>query len=154
MLAENYKLVPIMNSANFGAGEYSNSINMKNYHKATFLVSLGAVAGANLVLQVYSGAADATYTTAMTFRYAHSTVLIGTAGCDVLADWTVAATTGWAIADASHDSFFAVIEIDAAEMTAGHSWLTVYPNGGTSGIAHIIAVLAPRYGNNQSVTAL
>ena len=154
MLAENYKLVPIMNSANVGAAAYSDSINMANYHKATFLVSLGAVAGANFVLQVYSGAADATYTTAMAFRMAHGSAAIGTALCDVLEAWSIAPTTGWAIADASHDNYFAVIEIDTAEMTSGHDWLALYPNGGTSGVCHIIAVLEPRYSGNVAVTAL
>jgi len=99
-------------------------------------------------------AADNTRTTAMAFRMAHGSAAIGSANCDVLADWTTALTTGWAIADASHDSYFAVIEIDAAEMTNGYNWLTLYPNGGTSGIAHIIAVLEPRYGSNQAATAL
>ena len=154
MLTENYKLVPIMNSANFGAGTNSASINMENYHKATFLVSLGAVAGAGLVLQVFSGNATATRGTALAFRMAHGTAAIGSASCDVLSDWVTAPTTGWAIADASHDGYFAVIEIDAAELPAGHNWLTLYPNAGDSGIAHIIAVLEPRYGSNQSATAL
>jgi hypothetical protein len=90
----------------------------------------------------------------MAFRMAHGGAAIGSALCDVLEDWTVAATTGWAIADASHDNYFAVIEIDAAEMTAGHSWLALYPNGGTSGVCHIIAVLEPRYGSNMAGTAL
>ena len=90
----------------------------------------------------------------MAFRMTHGSAAIGSANCDVLADWTTALTTGWAIADASHDSYFAVIEIDAAEMTNGYNWLTLYPNGGTSGIAHIIAVLEPRYGSNQAATAL
>lgn len=154
MLAENFKLVPIMNSANISTGAYSDSINMKNYHKATFLVSLGAVAGASGVLQVYSGASDAAATTAMAFRYAHGGAAIGTALCDVLEDWTIAATTGWAIGDTAHDNYFAVIEVNASEMTAGHNWLTLYPNGGTSGVCHIIAVLEPRFGSNVAGTAL
>jgi hypothetical protein len=152
MLAEKYKIVPIMNTADFTTGLNSDSINMKNYHKATILVSLGAVAGAGLVLQVFSGLTDGARTTALAFKYAHGSAAIGSALCDVLADWTTAPTTGWAIGDASHDNYFAVIEIDAAEMTG--NWLTVYPNAGTSGIAHMIAVLEPRYENNQAPTAL
>lgn len=154
MITENYKLVPIMNTANFSTGEASDSINMKNYHKATILVTLGAVAGASLVLQVFSGATDGVRTNALAFKYAHGSAAIGSASSDVLADWTTAATTGWAIADASHDSHFCVIEIDAAEMGTGYPWLTVYPNGGTSGIAHMVAILEPRYGSNIAVTAL
>jgi hypothetical protein len=152
MISEKFKLVPIMNTADFTTGLNSDSINMKNYHKATILVSLGAVAGAGLVLQVFSGLTDGARTTALAFRYAHSSVAIGTALCDVLADWTIAATTGWAIGDAAHDNFACVIEIDAAEMTG--NWLTVYPNAGTAGIAHMWAILTPRYSGNQSATAL
>ena len=154
MLTENFKLVPVMSTGDFGIALAGDSINMKNYHKATFLVSLGAVAGAGLVLQLYSGVSDGALTTLRTFRYAHGGAAIGSANCDVLEDWTTAATTGWAIGDSAHDSFFAVIEFDAAELTLSHNWLTIYPNGGTSGIAHIIAVLEPRYGSNVAVTAL
>lgn len=154
MFSEKFKFVPVMNTADFTTGLNGASINMKNYHKVAFLVSLGAVAGASLVLQVFSAAATATRTTAMAFRYAHGTAAIGSALADVLEDWTIAPTTGWAIGDTAHDNFFAVIEIKAAEMTSGHSWLTIYPNGGTAGIAHIIAILEPRYGSNVSLTAL
>lgn len=154
MLAENYKLVPVMNTADFTTGLNGDSINMTNYHSCTFLVTLGAVAGAGLVLQVFSSTADNTRTTALAFRYAHGSAAIGSASCDVLEDWTTAPTTGWAIGDAAHDNYFAVIEIDASEMPATHKWLTIYPNGGTSGVAHIVAVLKPRYGANVAPTAL
>lgn len=154
MLAENFKIVPIMNTADFSTGLAGDSINMKNYHRATFIVTLGAVAGASLVLQLYSGATDGARTTALAYKYAHGGAAIGSANCDVLEDWTTAATTGWAIGDASHDNFMCVIEIEAAEMGDGHNWLTIYPNGGTSGIAHIVAILEPRYMGNQSATAL
>jgi len=143
-----------MNTADFSTGLASDSINMKNYHKATILVSLGAVAGASLVLQAFSGATDGARTNALAFRYAHGSAAIGSALCDVLEDWTIAATTGWAIGDASHDNYFAVLEITAAEMGTAYPWLTIYPNGGTSGIAHMIAILEPRYKSNQAPTAL
>jgi hypothetical protein len=49
-----------------------------------------------------------------------------------------------------------IIEVSASQMDIanGENWLTIYPNAGTSGIAHIVAILEPRYGGNQSATAL
>lgn len=154
MLAEKYKIVPIMNTGNFAAGLNGASINMKNFHKATFIITLGAVAGASLVLQLFSALYTATRTTPLKFRYAHGMAAIGSALADVLENWTLADTTGWAIGDTAHDNFMCVIEIDAAEMPSNHNWLTIYPNGGTSGIAHITAILTPRFSGNQSKTAL
>ena len=47
MLAENYKIVPILNTADFGAGLAEDSINMKNYHSATFIITFSTVTGAS-----------------------------------------------------------------------------------------------------------
>ena len=46
-LSEQYKIVPVMNTANFGAGLAGDSINMKNYHSATFIITFSTVAGAS-----------------------------------------------------------------------------------------------------------
>jgi hypothetical protein len=100
--------------------------------------------------------ADGAETTALAFPYAYGGAAIGSANCDVLDAWATAATTGVVVADASHDSEMLVCEVEASAMNQAlsHDWLTIKPNGGTSGIAHIVAILKPRYGNNVSATAL
>jgi hypothetical protein len=154
MLAENFKIVPIMRTTDFTTGLAGDSINMTNYHKATFIIMFGAVAGANLVVQIFSGATDALKNTALTFKYAYGSAAIASANCDVLETWADAATTGVVVADASHDNEMLICEVDAAAMLSGEEWLTIYPNGGTSGVAHIVAVLQPRYSGAASVSAL
>ena len=155
-LAENFKIVPVLNSANISTGEACNSINMKGFHRATFIVTLGAVAGASGVIQLFSGATDGAQTSALTPRYAWGGAAIGSASCDVLAATARAATTGITIGDTAHDNYMCVIEIDASEMDManGEEWLTLYPNGGTSGVCHDVAILEPRYTGASSATAL
>jgi hypothetical protein len=154
MLAERYKIVPVMNSANFTMGLNGASVNMSGFHQCTFVVTLGVVAGASLVIQVFSALLTATRTTALAVRYAYGSAAIGSALADVLADWTISATTGVPVGDTAYDNFMCVIEVDAKQMPSNHNWLTIYPNGGTSGVAHIVAYLLPRFKSNQSVTAL
>src|SRR3989304_3357910 len=100
MLAENFKIVPIMRTTDFTTGLSGDSINMKNYHKATFIIMFGAVAGANLVVQIFSGATDALKNTALTFKYAYGSAAIASAGCDVLETWGGAASSGAAAVSA------------------------------------------------------
>lgn len=146
------KIVPVMNTADYTTGLAGDSINMSGYHRATFIVTLdGTVAGANGVIQLFSGATNGAETTALTPRYAWGGAAIGTAvagstaSSDVLAAIATAATTGVVVGDTAHDSFMCVIDILASEMASTHKWLTIKPNGGTAGGCHIVAILEPRY---------
>lgn len=156
-LAEQYKVVPVLSDQdlNAGASMPGDSINMANFHKATFICGLQTLGGADPVVKVYSGATDGALTTAMTFRYAYGSAAAGSANCDVLgAESTSAALT---IANASKDNFLLLIEVDATEMTSGHKWLTIEfsdPSTGATGNVQVHAVLVPRYSSNCSVTAL
>jgi len=162
MIAEQYKIVPVMNSTDIGAGTAGDSICMRDYHKATFIITMGAVAGASLVVQIFSGAGDGDRTTALAFEYAYGGAAIGTAvagseaSSDVLAAWATAATTGVAVGDTSYDNFMLVCEINASAMDTADNeeWLTIYPNGGSSGVMHIVAILEPRYPENRIYTCL
>jgi hypothetical protein len=155
MLNENFKIVPVMNTANFSSGLNGDSINMKNYHKCTFVCTFGAIAG-SIVMQVFSGATDAARTSALALKYAWSSAAIGSAACDVVDDWATVANTGVVVGDSAHDNYMLIIEVSASQMDLANNenWLTIYPNAGTSGICHIVAILEPRYGGNQSATSL
>ena len=152
-LAENMKIVPLLNSANTGAGVSMESINMKGFHSATILITFGAMVG-DAILTVASGATDAALTSDLTFRYAYVGAAIGAANSDVLtADATSAALT---IAAATYANKMLVIDIEAVEMDVANAeeWLTcAISAAGTSAVVHAVAVLHPRYTGKQSVTA-
>ena len=152
-LGEEKKIVPVMISADYGAGVDADSINMKGFHHATFIITLGAISGdANVTL--HSGATDGAKTSALTFNYAWGGAAVGVANCDVLDAQVAAATvelTG------TYDGKTLVIEVDASDMDIANAeeWLTLaIDSAGTSGIAHIVAILEPRYTGNRSGSAL
>ena len=154
-LAERMKIAPLLMSLDVTTGLNSASVNMKNYHRATFVVLFGAnTAGAGYVIQLFSALATATRTTALAFRYAWGSAAVGSASADVLGATAIAATSGVVVGDSAHDSTMLVIDFMASELPTNHNWLTLYPNAGTAGACHIIAILEPRYQSNVSPTAL
>jgi len=160
-IAERRKIVPVLRYGDLNAGATldTDSINMKNYSRCTFLVQWHAIGVADGTLRVYSGATDGAATTALTFHHAKGGAAQGSADCDVLAaDATSSALT---IANATDDNFLQIIEVDAADMDTGndHEWLTLrisddVGGGGQTGNVTVIAILQPRYPGNRSATAL
>jgi hypothetical protein len=163
MLAEKYKIVPIIADYTDMSGSVTaDSINMKNYHEATFILNFGTLGTASSVLYVYSGATDGATTSALTFNYAFGGAAIGTAtagsttSCDVLAAWGSSAAL--TIAHATYDDFMLVVEINAAAMDTANNeeWLTlVLTDPGTAvGRVNAVAILKPRYQENRIATCL
>jgi hypothetical protein len=156
MLAENYKIVPVMNSANVSTGSDCDSINMAGYHKATFIFTFGAVT-TDITFTPKTGTSEGAKTNAVVTKYAAGGAVIGTAvaasaaSCDVLAAWSDSTTT---ITLSAATTKFIVIEIDAANFTQGDNWLTVTVAAGTNGICHCVAILEPRYKENRLATCL
>lgn len=156
MISEKFKVVPLMNSADVSTGTDCDSINMEGFHKATFLFTFGAVT-TDITITPMSGTSEGTKTTAVPSRYAAGGAAIGTAvagstaSCDVLAAWTYTETT---VPLAAASNKFLVVEFDAADITSGHSWLTVTVAAGTSGICHCTAILTPRYAASRNATCL
>ena len=152
--AEDLKIIPLIASEDTGAGVSMDSINMKNFHKATIVITFATVVG-NAVLTVNSGATDGALTSALTFDHAVGGAAIGSALADVLADWTSAATL--TIAAATYSTKMLVINIDskAMDIANGEEWLTVaISSAGTSAFVHAVAILQPRYSGNMSLTGL
>jgi len=156
-IPEKFKIVPILSDVAMGTTPTTcDSINMKNYHRATFLISLGnTMAGANYTLTCNSGATDAALTSALYFKYAYA----GSAGLGTTADVLNADTyvNTLAILHGTYDSWMLVVEVDAADMDVanGEEWLTLsFADAGTTGDLSIFAILEPRYTEAQSATAL
>jgi len=155
MIAENYKIVPVLvDDGDFGATIDLDSINMSNYHKATFIFTFGAVTG-DVTFSFNSGASEGTKTTAVVAKAALGGAAIGTAvagsasSCDVLGAWQ-AITTTLAITCTTK---MVVCEVSAASMTTGEPWLTG-TIAATAGIGHCTAILEPRYGSYRLGTCL
>lgn len=156
-LAETHKIVPLLASANTGAGVSLDSINMKGFHRATIIFTNGATSG-SAVLKIYSGAAAAGTSSAVNFSYAYGGAAIGSDSSDYLSATTnVTAASGLTLASATFSTKMMVFEVDASEMDIanGEEWLTaVISSAGTSGITHAVAILEPRFSGNRSASAL
>lgn len=156
---ENYKVVPVASDTdlNGSATNDCDSINMKNFHRATFLVNFQTLAGANTYVKCYSGATNGARTSALTFRYAFMGAAAAGANCDVLAAW--ATSNNLTVAHGTYDNYMLVVDIDASEMDVANdeTWLTLTiedTDTGATGNASVVAILEPRYSNARSVTAL
>ena len=150
MLSQNFKIVPcgIDVDINTAATNSADSINMKNFHKCTFIVQFVDLGTANTTVFVYSGATDGALTTAIPFWYSFGGAAQGSANCDVLTTLTACAKTGLVVAHGTYDNYLLVVEVDAADMYQGYEWLTLVfadVDGGATGQAIVIAVLESRY---------
>jgi len=162
-LAEEYKVALVASALDYDSGgtQVTKGINMKNFHRCTFLIDVGTMTAANTTLKAYSGLADGNLTTELAFRYAYggATSVWGSTGIlsDVLAaETTVVAATGLPIVQATYTNYLLVVEVAAAIMDLAnkHNWLSLEftDAGGAAGLASIFAILEPRYTANRSAT--
>lgn len=133
-----------------------DSINMKNYKRATLIFKFGTLATASAVLTINSGATDGAVTSALPFRYAFGSAAIGSASSDVLA--AVSTSAALTITHDAYDNYMLVVDINASEMDMANDeeWLTARftDPGGATGTLDCVAILEPRYSRAQSATAL
>ena len=155
-LSESHKIVPVGQALDISSTVDTDSINMKNYHHATFIITIDTLGTASSVLTVNSGATDGAITSALYFDYAFGSAAIASASCDVLAAYTNAATL--TLTYGTYSNYMLIIEVDASNMDTANEeeWLTLrFTDPGTAtGTVDVIAILYPRYPGNQSATAL
>jgi len=165
MLHETMKIVPVGYDIdiNGGANNYGASINMRGFHRATFICQYEDLGGANHTVKFYSGAAVSTYSSAVPFYYARGTAAVSavttaTADQDLMTATTAVADTGLAVAHDTYDNFLFVFVVDAADMDLANQeeWLSIdfVDAGGATGRAIVIAILEPRYPGESTVSAL
>lgn len=162
MISENFKIVPVMKEADISSTVYTDSINMKGFHKCCFVFLFNTLSGASAALTITSGAAESAYTTALYFNYALGGAIVGTAAagsatsCDVVAAWTNAATL--TLTHATYTNKMLLVEVDAAamDMADDEEWLSgvITTAGSVVGTASCVAILEPRYQSNRSPTCL
>ena len=153
-LPEEKKIAYVINTADYNAGVDADSINMKNLHRATFILLFGAITG-DAVLTVNSGATDGAKTSALTFHYAVGGAACGSASSDVIAaDATSAALT---LTAATYANKMLIVEVNATDMDMANEeeWLTLSLSAAAdAGILHCVAILEPRYTGNLSASVL
>lgn len=152
-LFEEKKIVPVLLGTDVNGGYDCDSIDMKNYSHAAFIVLFGAGLSGDCIATLNSGVTNAAKTTAMTFAYTYTSGAVGAASNDILATpSTSAALTCTGITFVSR---MLVIEVDAMSMTDGHRFLTLSFNSDASaGIVYVVAVLTPKYPADGGYSAL
>lgn len=132
------------------SGATSESFSMEGWSHASIIITAGATTGASVVTVSENTDDSQSDTTAIAFKYAKEE----TASGDTLGALTACASTGFTMS--TEDGIIYVIELDAADLSAGYNWVTVHfadPSG--SVIASAVAVLSGgRYAGDQSATAI
>lgn len=148
-LSERLKFVPLTESADVTtAGVDTQSVHMGYYHEFAFLLNFGAVT-ADDALKVYVGAADATKTTAVAFKYRLAAADTKAASSDTLGAFTSVASSGLTLTAATFDHKLVVVEIDAQAIDDSTPWVTLEIAGSaTTQNISIVGVGVPRYASN------
>lgn len=142
-------IVYILKPADHEAGVDGDSFTMKGAAHATIILTFGAVTG-DAVLKIFEGAADATKTTAKTFKYKLSSADHGAAAAD---QWGAEATSAaLTLTAATYDNRMLAIELPAEDLTDGTPWVTLELSAAATALnASAVAILSQlRYGAGLS----
>jgi len=135
---------------NTASGATGESFSMENWSHASIIITAGVTTGASVVTVSENTDASQSDTTAIAFKYAIEATALG----DTLGALTAVGSGGFTMS--TNDGIIYVIELDAADLSAGYPWVTVHfadPSG--SVIASAVAVLSGgRYSGDQSATAI
>ena len=137
-----------------GVAVSSDIVDLRYYHRVTFLVYLGTITGDVVTLTVEE-CDDVTPSnnTAIAFNYRES----GATGTSDAFGAKTAATSSGVAAAATDDDHIFLIDLDASELSAGYPCARVVATPGGSASASEIAILAildPRYPQNAQLTAI
>lgn len=148
--SERYKILPLTESADVTtSGVDSQSVNMGKLHTCCFLLNFGAITSDD-ALKVYVGAATATKTTAIAFKYRLAAADTKSALSDTLGAFTDVASTGLTLTAATFDHRLVVVEIDSQSIADATPWVTLEIAGSaTAQNISIVAIAEPRFASNS-----
>ncbi len=150
VIAEEGHVVQALAPVDINGGKNSDVWSMKNHAHASIGVLLGVTGGATTITVEECDDFTPTNSTAIGFKIYKEE----TAGEDTLGVRTAVAAAGLALS--TNDGVFYLIEVDAAELSAGFPNLRVVlsdPSGATFGA--VVAILSGnRYSKEQSDTAI
>ncbi len=148
-LSERLKFVALTESADVTtAGVDTQSVHMGYYHEFAFLLNFGAIA-ADDVLKVFTGASNATKTTAIAFKYRLAAADTAAASSDTFGAFTDVASSGLTLTAATFDHKLVIVEIDAQAIDDAKPWVTLEIAGSaTTQNISIVGVGTPRFASN------
>ena len=153
------QIIPMLEPADYQAGSTDmQSVNMGTLHKLKIVITLGAITGDGAVFKLYAGAANATKTTEIGFKYRVGGADYGAASSDVMGARTAiaAGASGLVLTAATHDHKVITIDVMADEMPDGKPWLTVETDDGSASalLMAAVGIGAPRYAGDTHTTAV
>ncbi len=150
VVAENGHVVQMLEPTSVGAPATSDTISMENWGHVSIICGLGIGSSTTITVGECTSFAGSDRT-AITFRYAQE----ATVGGDVL-DAALAWSSSIAIASSGAGGGFAVIEIDADELSDGFQFLQVnLADPGAGKLAAVYAVLSGgRYQEDITATVI
>lgn len=143
-LDENH-VVPVLAPVDTaGVAIQTDVVGLKEYHQVRFILQFGVITGDSAVVTVEE--CDDT-TPSNSTAIAFSGTLTSAVGTDLLGTRTATAATGWTI-EATDDGKALIIDVDAAQLSAGYPYIRVVvtPGGSmTVCLLNAVAILRPRY---------
>lgn len=146
--SERLKIFALTESADVTTnGVDSKSVNFGLIHEGCFHLNFGAIADDD-VLKVYVGAATATKTTAIAFKYRLAAADTGSALSDTFGAFTSVASTGLTLTAATFDHKSVIVEIDSQAISDATPWVTLEIAGSaTTQNVSITFIGEPRFGS-------
>ncbi len=154
--SEQFKIVALTESADVTtAGVDSKSIHFGKMHTGAFLLNFGAITSDD-ALKVYVGAATATKTTAIAFKYRLAAADTTVALSDTFGAFTDVASTGLTLTAATFDHKLLIVEVDSQAIADATPYVTLEIAGSASAQnISIVFIGAPRaHGNSGLPTVL
>jgi hypothetical protein len=153
--SERYKVLPLTESADVTtAGVDTKSINMGKVHEASFLLNFGAITSDD-TLKVYVGAATATKTTAVAFKYRLAAADTAGVLSDTQGAFTAATSSGITLTAATYDHKLLLVEVDSQAIDDATPFVTLEIAGSASAQnISIVAIVQPRYASNSGVPSI
>jgi hypothetical protein len=151
-LSEELKPFAVTESADVTTnGVDTKSVNFGKLHSGMYMLNFGSIT-ADDVLKVYVGAATATKTTAIAFRYRLAGADTKSAGSDSFGAFTAVASTGLTLTAATFDHKCVIVEIDSQEIADATPYVTLEIAGSaTTQNVSITFIGKPRFSNNAGL---
>jgi hypothetical protein len=150
--SERFKIIPLTESGDVTtAGVDTQAVHVGKLHEICFLLNFGSIT-ADDVLKVYVGAATATKTTAIAFKYRLAAADTKVALSDTFGAFTDVASTGLTLTATTFDHKLVVVEIDSQAIPDATPWVILEIAGSaTTQNVSIIAIAEPRHASTTGL---